>query len=444
MAEQSKVPLSFHLHLTGTQEESQFNEWFTFIRFKSINGYPIGERNIGGNYTFAGDEIVPDTREPSHLNIKGPRFDAAIWGYTMPVNKGLNLFDENDRKILWVDTEKDLAEQLEDIELGIIHLIYPQRYEDLYETETTAFKDIVKMFAPFDNIKFVISNLCDVWGYEVNNINMVDYVSDILSALPPKRVFMFLANTEVVAEFKKRMPDAHIMYRSIYARRIYVNNRDFSNNTNHRKKHFLNLNNFEKPHRTEIVNFLTNNIPADKSYVSYVKKNLYLEEPHDLKNTHFTQWQYKFPHLYYTDSIINIVSETLFEYDWFVNDQVFEDRMLHKTHLSFFTEKSLKPIFFEQIFLIVGPFHVHKSLKTLGFKLFEDFIDYSFDDVKDHKIRMNMIKEQITRLSNIDINDLNNYYFSEECQNILKHNKEIFKQMRTFSINKYIKENSNG
>jgi len=433
------------LFLTSQQEEAELNE-FTFIRFSDIGNYPIGSRNIGGNYNFPGDGIVPSTLEVDHLNIKGPKFDIAMWGWTLPINRNLPYFpSEAKRKIIWIDTgAKDIASQIENIDIGIIHISFPTRYENLVETDTSALKDIVNMFAPFDNIKFVFSNLWDIWGYEFDDIDITDYLSDILNDVPQHRIFMFLCNEKVVTEFKHKMPSACIEYHSVYPRRIYVSNRNFENNENPRRKHFLNLNNFEKTHRTEIFNFLNEELDFNKSYTSYVAKNSFLEEPVNHTSTHFTFWQDNLPHGYYTDSLINIVNETWFDYDYYVPDEVYPTNTVHRKHRNFFTEKTYKPIYFEQIFLVVGLPYTHQSLTKLGFKLFHDIIDYSFDTEINSEKRMSMIKEQITKLSNIDIDDLNKYYFNKECQQILKHNKEIFTKMRTFSINKYIKEHSNG
>ena len=106
------------------------------------------------------------------------------------------------------------------------------------------------------------------------------------------------------------------------------------------------------------------------------------------------------------------------------NDQGIDYQAQRSGH---FTEKSLKPIYFRQMFLIVGVLGANKTLQDLGFKLFDNFIDYSFDLEEDPLLRLKQVYVEIKRLTDISIEDIHAYYNSAECQDIIEHNLAVYK-----------------
>lgn len=75
-----------------------------------------------------------------------------------------------------------------------------------------------------------------------------------------------------------------------------------------------------------------------------------------------------------------------------------------KSH--FITEKTWMPVFFKKPFLIWGPSGIHEKFKSLGFKLYDDVFDYSFDSVDDDNTRLDMLMEEVKKLKNRNLNDL--------------------------------------
>ncbi len=61
----------------------------------------------------------------------------------------------------------------------------------------------------------------------------------------------------------------------------------------------------------------------------------------------------------------------------------------------FITEKTAKPIFYKKIFLIHGARGIHKALEGLGFKLYDEIFDYSFDNEWYAKTRASKIVKQL-------------------------------------------------
>ena len=87
------------------------------------------------------------------------------------------------------------------------------------------------------------------------------------------------------------------------------------------------------------------------------------------------------------------------------------------THI---TEKTIKPIHMLHPFIIVGPYKTLEVLRDYGFKTFSPFIDESYDECKDADKRMKLIKKEILRLTSMDMEKLDRWYWS--MFEILNHN----------------------
>jgi len=107
----------------------------------------------------------------------------------------------------------------------------------------------------------------------------------------------------------------------------------------------------------------------------------------------------------FNQSYINITTESHFD--------------IQDIHI---TEKTFKPFYYFQIPLFLASYqHINKLKKEHNLYLFEDLIDHSYDNEKNDKIRMNMVVDEILRLSNIK-NDIVNYYKSNIDKLIHNHN----------------------
>jgi len=65
---------------------------------------------------------------------------------------------------------------------------------------------------------------------------------------------------------------------------------------------------------------------------------------------------------------------------------------------TFYTEKIVKPILAERLFIVFAGENYLQNLRNLGFKTFNGIIDESYDSVKDANIRFNMALEQMRQL----------------------------------------------
>jgi hypothetical protein len=92
--------------------------------------------------------------------------------------------------------------------------------------------------------------------------------------------------------------------------------------------------------------------------------------------------------------ILNLVTENL---------TGMTDGDISTHHLITFTEKTIKPFQAKQIPLIYGLPNLQKVLRELGFDLFDDLIDTSFEQESNPSIRLKMIVDELERLLKIDL-----------------------------------------
>jgi len=108
------------------------------------------------------------------------------------------------------------------------------------------------------------------------------------------------------------------------------------------------------------------------------------------------------PHKIYAASWFSIVSETLYD------------------GVSFFTEKTFKPLFSQRVFVcFAAPGHL-ALLKTMGFRTFDGIIDESYDREHNNRIRANLAWQQVRLLAESDP-----VLIYCQAREILDHNRKV-------------------
>jgi len=123
----------------------------------------------------------------------------------------------------------------------------------------------------------------------------------------------------------------------------------------------------------------------------------------------------------YSQSFISIVSETNFE-----NNQI---------HL---TEKTFKPILFQQPFIILGPPNTLNFLKKLGFLTFSKFWNEDYDTVVDPVERMKKVVDLVIELSKWSRDDFLQLY--AETKKIRQHNYFTFRDVKPLEAIEFVKK----
>jgi hypothetical protein len=108
----------------------------------------------------------------------------------------------------------------------------------------------------------------------------------------------------------------------------------------------------------------------------------------------------------HNNSFVNIVTESLIEPEFI-----------------FFSEKTFKPIFCAQPFIMIGNPHSLKKLKEIGFQTFDKWWDESYDEEKDFTKRMAKIVDVMTEISTWDVEK--RYKITNEMESVLINNFNV-------------------
>jgi hypothetical protein len=151
-----------------------------------------------------------------------------------------------------------------------------------------------------------------------------------------------------------------------------------------------------------------------------LKEAFVKSSPSVLDDANFeTNWAADGPGAYpfelFKNSLINLVSETLFHNEG-------------KTSL-FYSEKTFKPMIYNQPLIIFGQQNLNTSLEKVGFKTYKNYFNFDFENIENHCERIDAI---ISQLETID-DQLSSYTVSQKIdwllqdRETLEYNKEALK-----------------
>lgn len=159
------------------------------------------------------------------------------------------------------------------------------------------------------------------------------------------------------------------------------------------KHPFICLNNRSHLHRCATVEELAKTGLIDKGVVTW----------HD-----FLGENPEYPFLHFDRSKKRILNDDFStKLDSFLLPQEFHESFFHliteaTLNAHFITEKTVIPILLKKPFAVVSSPGFHKKLVELGFKLYDEIIDYSFDDEPDLNTRVSMLVSQLHKMCNND------------------------------------------
>lgn len=216
-----------------------------------------------------------------------------------------------------------------------------------------------------------------------------------------------------------------------------------------KNKFFLSYNkNTTKAFRIQLILWLIKNGIIDDTYVSILIKDENFNREHlrstehelydliayynkfDRMGFNVLDWNYPevkndvFSNLKYTtkshyaDTLFNIISETSFESD--------------STNL---TEKSFKAFANSHPFLIIGDVGSNELVRSFGFELYDDLVDYSFDSISERDKRLNEALKQIRKVYSIGRDGIIDWYKNNVDK--IEYNRNKF---FTYSFSKMIDE----
>jgi len=142
------------------------------------------------------------------------------------------------------------------------------------------------------------------------------------------------------------------------------------------------------------------------------------------------------------DSFIYLSVESEMD-DFSIWEDNSEGNLFHwlEKNCSRYVEKIMIPILFKKPFLNLGPLYGLEILKSYGFKTFDSIIDESYDKEIDLDKRMNMVLDELERLSKIDLVEM-----TKNLKPILDYNYNLLLDMNKNKkkyLEQYFTENIN-
>lgn len=295
---------------------------------------------------------------------------------------------------------------------------------------------ILFYYSEGDNPKSHIENrlqaMCDTHGIPMGNIKFV------------------IANKTA----DKKGPFIYFPDDEVYYRYLHVREQDYIKQVNvqPRSKKYTCLNRMDKPFRKLFASSLWYHGLADNGYFSYTgmryqrEYNEHLIDPVYKWDSHWQNVDQLFDNFsmhipFKADELDDIghnnhkLIDTRFYQDAYFNFVV-------ETHFSkhniFLTEKTFKPILNLQPFTIVGAPGSLKLLRDLGYETFGDWIDESYDKIKNDEDRMFecfALAYEINQKSHEDLITM-----TKEMIPVLAHNQQVLLNSKRERLEKLIKQ----
>lgn len=197
-------------------------------------------------------------------------------------------------------------------------------------------------------------------------------------------------------------------------------------------KYFLCYNRKVRPHRLILLEKVLENDLLDKFYYSFMDKNIKNQNQYPLitknqdmfpinlesgRNRHNPVTVIPEDYEYFKNSLLSVVTETIFFPKKTDQEEILSDSI-------FFSEKVFKPIMMLHPFILLSRPYSLSMLRDRGYQTFNGIIDESYDQEENDNIRLEMILEEIKRISSFDQNQ--KFSFMQEVKPIVEYNQKHF------------------
>jgi hypothetical protein len=153
---------------------------------------------------------------------------------------------------------------------------------------------------------------------------------------------------------------------------------------------FISLNNRSHIHRCAFIDELAKQNLVDKGVVTWIK--------HLNENSNYS-------YQYFDNQIRKLDDDFQTQLNSFIIPQEFHDSFFHVVTEAtcvtpFLTEKTAIPLLLKKPFTIIGSQYYNQKLTELGFKLYDELIDYEYDSVQDLHERSRLFVNNIHSIVN--------------------------------------------
>jgi len=305
-------------------------------------------------------------------------------------------------------------------------------------------KKLITALRENNNIKLIY--FIEDESIDINNFKLIDSYSNF-EKLNQRNIYVYNNNANMNT-FVKNISSNLNVYKSsflpiTYSKKFTKFNIEFKPD---KKFLFLVQNRRLKPHRFATMCFLMKNNILPKTDWSFIEnhmlgnfdffnsnnlynlssKNIYENEIKILTNT-ILKKNYHETNIFDSKYIVDFMIPETFQ-DSYVNITTESHFIESDIHI---TEKSFKPFYFYQIPIIIGTHgHIKKMKELYGYDFFDDLIDHSYDNIVNNEERLNMVLNEILRISNNE-DTIIKFYKSNKAR--FEQNKMITQELKNIN-----------
>ena len=317
-----------------------------------------------------------------------------------------------------------------------------------YITGLPIFKDAPKLLAADKIIDRVSDNekLNIVISYPMETFitgSIVGFINRLLDAYPKAKFFFSQGNANVENKFISRtferityLPNP--LFETHYGDYVRNNGLKTYEKTDLQKKFLIPIRQ-AKPFRLIFYLWMKDKGILDNSYYSWSTENIYGVDKNNILFQLFLKRELSSDDmdLLSTPIFLDKSDENqLAKTQWNMTDKVassfmqivlettFTESLEKSNPTIFLTEKTYKPIFYKQPFILISEPYSLQYLHSLGYKTFGSFIDESYDEITDPHQRMKHITNEILKINSMSLEELED--IRVKIQDIVEHNYNVF------------------
>ena len=107
---------------------------------------------------------------------------------------------------------------------------------------------------------------------------------------------------------------------------------------------------------------------------------------------------------------------------------------------TYITEKSFRPLWWKQPFVVIGQSHTLRLLHRRGYRTFDHVINESYDTIEDDMSRLHAVTQELIRLNSLSYAEFDELI--HDCQDVVDHNYAHFKSLKEQYIEHIFEERS--
>lgn len=213
---------------------------------------------------------------------------------------------------------------------------------------------------------------------------------DIVNQYKDKKIKVVLGSFDTINEYAETIYWPTFWINWTYENLRYVKVPDID-----LKYPFISLNNRSHLHRCIFIDEMAKHNLIDKGIVTWVK---HLNENSDYPYKHFDNKQ-----LLLEDDFKTKLDSFLIPKEY--NQSLFHVVTEATHHAAFITEKTAIPLYLKKPFFVLASPGFYKHWTNLGFKLYDEIIDYSFDNIDNLYDRTERFVSNVPKLINLNLQE---------------------------------------